>query len=89
MERIAELGILHPVELLGAVPHTEMASVYASMDVLALPSHREGLPMCILEGGRWMGGGYSRVGAIPTVTEHGMNGILRAASRRGALGEGN
>jgi hypothetical protein len=48
--RIAALGILHAVELLGAVPHTEMASLYASMDVLALPSHGEGLPMCILEG---------------------------------------
>ena len=84
--RIAELGILHAVELLGAVPHTEMASVYASMDVLALPSHGEGLPMCILEG---MAAGCavvaSRVGAIPTVIEHGINGILVQPRDVGAL----
>ena len=87
--RIAEFGILHAVELLGAVPHTEMASVYASMDVLALPSHREGLPMCILEGAAagWVVVA-SRVGAIPTVIEHRTNGVLVQPRDAGALAKG-
>jgi len=76
-ERIAGLHMQHSVELLGVVAHAGMPSFYASVDVVALPSYNEGLPMSLLEA---MASGCavvaSRVGAIPAVIEHGKSGML-------------
>jgi glycosyltransferase involved in cell wall biosynthesis len=76
-ERISRLGIGQSIKLQGAVAHSEMPSVYASFDILALPSHGEGMPMCVLEG---MASGCAviatRVGGIPALIEHGKSGIL-------------
>ena len=63
------------VEFLGTV--SDMVSVYAQMDVLALPSKNEGCPMVLLEA---MSMGVpalaSPVGDIPSVIEDGASGVL-------------
>ncbi|HXO39040.1 MAG TPA: glycosyltransferase family 4 protein, partial [Candidatus Acidoferrum sp.] len=56
---------------------SDMRGVYAAMDVFALPSLNEGLPMTILEA---MAASKpviaTRVGAIPGVIKHGESGLL-------------
>ncbi len=72
---IAELGIGGNVRMLGR--RDDMPSVYASLDVLVLPSRLEGLPMAALEG---MASGCAlvaaAVGAMPTVVQDGRTGLL-------------
>ncbi len=67
----------------------EKYATYAAHDVLVLPSHHEGCPNTVLEG---LGAGMfvlaSRVGAIPEVVEHGVNGWLTAPRDVVALAEG-
>lgn len=69
------LGIAENVVFLGQV--TQMAEVYASMDIFALPSLNEGMPMVVIEA---MAAGKpvvaSRVGAIPEVVTEEETGLL-------------
>jgi len=72
---IEQKGLRDKVMLAGE--RSDMANVYASMDIFVLPSLNEGLPMTVLEA---MAAAKpviaTRVGAIPKVIEDGMNGVL-------------
>jgi glycosyltransferase involved in cell wall biosynthesis len=69
------LGIQESVRFLGV--QDNIPGLLASIDVLAMPSISEGMPMALLEA---MAAGKavvaSRVGAIPKVIDHGVNGWL-------------
>jgi glycosyltransferase involved in cell wall biosynthesis len=69
------LGIAQNVIFTGV--RREMPEVYASFDVLTLPSYEENMPMCLLEG---MAAGApvvaTRVGAVPRLVLPGQTGLL-------------
>lgn len=74
------------VRLRGAVAHEDMAAVYAGADVFALPSHREGFPLSLVEA---LAAGLpvvaSAVGAIPEIVRDGEEGLLVPARDAAAL----
>jgi len=45
----AEVGVTRRVRFAGAMPPSNLAALYASHDILALPSRREGCPNVVLE----------------------------------------
>lgn len=69
------LGIARNVVFTGA--REDMPGVYASLDILVLPSFEECMPMCLLEG---MAAGApvvaTRVGAVPELIIPGWTGLL-------------
>jgi len=71
----AKLQIASRVDFVGHVQ--DMAAFYSSIDIFALPSHREGLPMSLLEA---MGAGRAvvatNVGGIPKLITEGETGLL-------------
>lgn len=71
----ASLGI--GANVIFAGQHREMAGVYASLDVLVLPSFDEAMPMCLLEA---MAAGRAvvatNVGAVPELIENNVTGLL-------------
>src|ERR1019366_598298 len=84
---IDELGIRTSVEMLGR--REDMASVYASLDVMVSSSRQEGLPMAILEG---MASGRAlvatAVGEVPSVVIDGQTGVLVPAEEVEPLAAG-
>jgi len=55
----------------------DMASVYAGLDLMVMPSLDEGLPMTLLEAMAAKRAVIaSAVGAVPEVIEHGQSGLL-------------
>jgi glycosyltransferase involved in cell wall biosynthesis len=84
---VDELNIRESVSMLGR--RDDMASIYASLDVMVSASRQEGLPMAILEG---MANSLplvaSAVGAVPTVVLDGRTGILVPAEKPDALAAG-
>jgi len=88
LERLIDtLNIRESVNLLGR--REDMASVYASLDVMVSSSRQEGLPMAILEG---MASGLAlvatAVGEVPKVVVDGRTGLLVAAEDAGLLAAG-
>ena len=74
-QQAATLGISACVTFLGFV--ADMQSFYASLDIFALPSLREGLPMCVLEAMAVRKAVIAtRVGAISTVIVDDESGLL-------------
>lgn len=75
--RVSRLGLDGAVEFAGLVSTDRIGEHYASADVICLPSHREGLPMVLLEG---MAFGLpalaTPVGGIPHLVEDGVTGSL-------------
>jgi glycosyltransferase involved in cell wall biosynthesis len=69
------LGIGERVSFVGT--RSDMPGVYASLDVLALPSFDEAMPMCLLEA---LAAGCpvvaTNVGEVPAVIRHGITGLL-------------
>jgi glycosyltransferase involved in cell wall biosynthesis len=77
------------VAFLGALSPPEMVALFREASIFCLPSHREGLPLSLLEA---MGAGCgviaSRVGDIPYVLDNGDCGVLIEPHDVGALTAG-
>src|SRR6266571_651539 len=75
--RVRELGVQDHIEFLGSVRYEEMPALYQSADVVAIPSTAEARSLAALEA---MACGKvvvaSRVGGLPEIVEHGVNGLL-------------
>lgn len=71
------MDLKNSVEFLGWFDEENLPSLYASCDILALPSYNEGLPYVIIEA---LSSGLpivaSRVGGIPEVVSNGENGFI-------------
>jgi glycosyltransferase involved in cell wall biosynthesis len=82
------LGVAHRVHVTGFVPHERVPAVFASADVLVLPSLYEELGTVLVEA---MHAGRpvvaSRVDGIPEVVEDGVTGLLVAPGDAGALAQ--
>jgi glycosyltransferase involved in cell wall biosynthesis len=76
-KEVRELGLGDSVEFAGVLPPERLRDCYEEADVICLPSHREGLPMALLEG---MAFGLpvlaSPVGGIPDLVTDGEDGLL-------------
>ncbi len=76
-QQARDLGIAARVTFVGGVPQAELARTMARARVLAIPSLSEGLGRVVVEAmmvGTPVVG--SRVGGIPDLIEHGVNGLL-------------
>ena len=65
------------LECIGVVPHRKMPDIYRSMDLLLMPTVREGLPLAVLEA---MACGLpvvaSDCSSLPELIDHGKGGFL-------------
>ena len=86
--QVAERGLRDAVEVSGAVLGSQKARVLAAADVFVLPSHAEGMPICVLEA---MEAGLptiaTRVGALPEMIESGGEGLLVESADVAALAD--
>lgn len=86
LARAKELGVDNVIEYGGWVSGEEKARRLAQCDAFLLPSHFEGMPVCILEA---MSYGKpilaTRVGGIPDIVLNGANGLLIPAGNPQAL----
>lgn len=78
LEQLAlQIGLSKQVTFLGKIPHGELLNFYNMMDILALPSKMEGVPMVVLEA---LACGKpvlaTAVGGIPDLVFTGENGVI-------------
>lgn len=86
--RIDELGIDNMVRYAGWIGAYEKDAALRTADVLVLPSYIEGVPISLLEAGAYaLPSLATRVGGIPSLIKHGVNGTLVAAGDVSALAE--
>jgi glycosyltransferase involved in cell wall biosynthesis len=82
----ADLGLGERAVFAGLKAGPEVARLLGCMDVFVLPSHREALPIALLEA---MSVGLpvvaTNVGGIPEIIEDGANGLLVAPAEPSAL----
>lgn len=73
-------------DVLGAIPYESVPALYSSMDVLALPSHTEGLPRVVLEAQAMRTPVVATaVGGVPEVVDDGETGLLCPPQDPGTL----
>lgn len=85
LERLAaDLGVR--IVFAGQRPNDEIPDLVAAMDVTVCSSHREGMPLAVLE---WMAAGKAivatRVGGIPAILADGEEGLLVPSDDSAAL----
>jgi glycosyltransferase involved in cell wall biosynthesis len=86
--RIEQLQLADSCELPGMVGGDKKAALFASANLLVLPSYNEGLPMAILEGMQaGMAVVSTPVGGIPEIVRDGYNGFLVPPGDIDALAE--
>lgn len=77
IDLVDELNLNSTIRFEGNVEFKEKDRLYRLNDVLVHPSHTDGMPVDILEAGVYnMPCIATRVGAIPDVIQHGVNGYL-------------
>ena len=91
-ERDCLEGLTMRLKLDGKVRFTgfveEMEGIYASLDILVISSSMEGIPLTALEAmRRGIPVVSTRVGGIPEIIEHGVNGLIVEAGDMEALGK--
>ncbi len=75
MVQAQEAGIMGSVRFLGQV--ARMTEVYAALDLLVLPSFKEGMPNAVLEAMQWrLPIVATSVGALPDMLVHGVSALL-------------
>jgi glycosyltransferase involved in cell wall biosynthesis len=83
-DAIRERGLESHVRLLGL--RKDAPQVLAGLDILAMPSRWEGLPMALLEGMALRNAVVATaVGSIPSVIDDGLNGLLVPAADPAAM----
>ena len=84
-----DLGVADRVELLGALPHEDLPSLYSAADMLVLASSREGWPNVLLEA---MACGApvvaTNIGGIPEIITYPAAGPIVPERTPAALAEG-
>ena len=84
--RVDELGLGGVVELLGTLPDAELPEFYGSLDVFAMPSHREAYGVAALEASAMeVPVVATSVGGVPEVVADGQTGLLVPAADPAAL----
>jgi len=87
-QQARDLGVADRVAFLGPKPQPLVADWIAAADLLTLPSHAEGSPNVVVEA---LASGTpvvaSRVGGIPDLVDHGVNGLLVPAGDAAALAD--
>lgn len=74
---VAELHLDSKIDLAGWVAGPEKEKLLSDAQVFVLPSHYEGVPMAMLEAMAWaLPVVATRVGGIPEVVSHGIEGLL-------------
>ncbi|QKT03867.1 glycosyltransferase [Ectothiorhodospiraceae bacterium 2226] len=76
-EKLSALGLADRVEVAGWLSQEELEHALGRPSIVVLPSHREGLPLALVQGMAW---GHpvvsTRIGGIPDLVEEGRNGLL-------------
>lgn len=87
-EAVGKLGLGEKFRFLGHVEQEELRKLYEGLDVLLLTSLSEGLPMSILEAcAMEVCVVAPRVGGIPELITHAINGLLAGPGEIGTLAE--
>jgi glycosyltransferase involved in cell wall biosynthesis len=86
--QVIDAGLQDRVEFLGLVEHVRLPALLRRAELFVLPSHREGLPLALLEAmacGRPVVA--TSVGGIPDLVQHGVNGWLVPPSQPAELAD--
>jgi glycosyltransferase involved in cell wall biosynthesis len=85
-ERVSSRDLAGRVRVLGSISKTQLRAEMAEMDVLVLPSHREGVPRSVIEA---LASGrpaiVTNIRGCRELVEHGRNGFLVPVRDRDAL----